>query len=440
MENSPFKTKNSYTIEQKIFILNLLNQGKSKHEIEKEFGITRKTLRDWQEIEEDLRKMINKKDRNNLPGAGRPSQTKDIENNILEWIYQLRDQGVALTTHEIINYTLTLNPEMKNKSYHALVLWCFRFMKRNSLTIRIPTHIGQILRDNAYNQLNDFLRIIINTRKDLNICENLESIGNTDETPIWFEFFAKKTIARIGEKNINVRTFGSEKSRITVLLTILANGVKLPPLIVFKGKKNGTIFNRLKKHPAISKGKVFVQCQENSWVDSSIFYEFLNNIWFAPSLIKPIGKTLLVMDRARSHFSNEISDIFEKNNSKFILIPPGMTRFVQPLDVCINKPFKDAMRKAYTEYEIKKGMQNKPSHEDLVSRLENVWYDPNLLTSEMIKKSFKICGISNSLDGSEDNFFKWPKEINPSDLNEIENDSNYNQINLDEPVEMENED
>ena len=42
MENSPFKTKNSYTIEQKIFILNLLNQGKSKHEIEKEFGITRK--------------------------------------------------------------------------------------------------------------------------------------------------------------------------------------------------------------------------------------------------------------------------------------------------------------------------------------------------------------------------------------------------------------
>ena len=99
MENSPFKTKNSYTIEQKIFILNLLNQGKSKHEIEKEFGITRKTLRDWQEIEEDLRKMINKKDRNNLPGAGRPSQTKDIENNILEWIYQLRDQGVALTTH-----------------------------------------------------------------------------------------------------------------------------------------------------------------------------------------------------------------------------------------------------------------------------------------------------------------------------------------------------
>ena len=117
-----------------------------------------------------------------------------------------------------------------------------------------------------------------------------------------------------------------------------------------------------------------------------------------------------------------------------------MTRFVQPLDVCINKPFKDAMRKAYTENEIKKGMQNKPSHEDLVSILEKVWYDPNLLTSEMIKKSFKICGISNSLDGSEDNFFKWPKEINPSELNEIENDSNYNQINLDEPVEMENED
>ena len=53
---------------------------------------------------------------------GRPSKTKDIENNILEWIYQLRDQGVELTTHEIINYTLILSSEMKNKSYHALIL------------------------------------------------------------------------------------------------------------------------------------------------------------------------------------------------------------------------------------------------------------------------------------------------------------------------------
>lgn len=39
MENTPFKTKNIYIIEQKIFIINLLNKGKSKHKIEKEFGI-----------------------------------------------------------------------------------------------------------------------------------------------------------------------------------------------------------------------------------------------------------------------------------------------------------------------------------------------------------------------------------------------------------------
>ena len=70
MENTPFKIKKSYKIEQKSFILNLLNKGKSKHEIEKELRITRKTLRDWQEREEVLRKMINKDERNNLPDAG----------------------------------------------------------------------------------------------------------------------------------------------------------------------------------------------------------------------------------------------------------------------------------------------------------------------------------------------------------------------------------
>ena len=64
------------------FILNLLNKGKSKHEIEKEFGITRKTLRDWQEREEELRNIVNKEERNNVLCVGCPSQIKDEENNI----------------------------------------------------------------------------------------------------------------------------------------------------------------------------------------------------------------------------------------------------------------------------------------------------------------------------------------------------------------------
>lgn len=65
MQNSPFNSKKSYNIEQ-LFILNLLKQGRSKYSIEKEFGISLKTLRNWEEREEHLRKMTNIKEKNNI--------------------------------------------------------------------------------------------------------------------------------------------------------------------------------------------------------------------------------------------------------------------------------------------------------------------------------------------------------------------------------------
>ena len=44
-----------------------------------------------------------------------------------------------------------------------------------------------------------------------------------------------KTIAPIGERSVTIRTHGGEHMRITLMLTICANGTKLPSVIVFKG-------------------------------------------------------------------------------------------------------------------------------------------------------------------------------------------------------------
>ena len=58
---------------------------------------------------------------------------------------------------------------------------------------------------------------------------------------IWFEITSKTSVEKIGEKSVNVTTFGSERSKISLILSIFLNGEKLSPLVVFKGKKNAYI-------------------------------------------------------------------------------------------------------------------------------------------------------------------------------------------------------
>ena len=39
------------------------------------------------------------------------------------------------------------------------------------------------------------------------------------------------------------------------------------------------------------------------------------------------------------------------------------------------------------------------------------WYEPNVISKDMIINSFKKTAISNKMDGIEDNMFEWPEEL-----------------------------
>ena len=53
------------------------------------------------------------------------------------------------------------------------------------------------------------------------------------------------------------------------------------------------------------------------------------------------------------HFSNEITNIFKQYNSNYVLIPPGLTSLLQPLDTHINKTFKYNIKNEYHQWLVK---------------------------------------------------------------------------------------
>ena len=86
---------------------------------------------------------------------------------------------------------------------------------------------------------------------------------------------------------------------------------------------------------------------------------------------------------------------------------------LQPLDVCLNKLFKDRVRERWTTWMVEGEKSLTPTGNVKAASLTTVaswvleaWQD---LPGEMVARSFKKCGISNSTDGTEDDML-WEEE------------------------------
>ena len=301
-------------------------------------------------------------------------------------------------------------------------------MKRNNLVFRLASHIGQKLSSKAETQLKNFLKDIITKRNNLGIFEDIERLVNVDESPIYLEMPPKKTIEIKGSKNVDIYTFGKEKYRITSVLSITASGSKLLPLIIFKGKAGKYLEKKLNKLEEAKNKEIFISCQENSWCTYQLFLFWLRNIfhYYQQFVIKK--KCLLVLDMASSHIHPKVIEYLNDNDIDFVVIPPGFTRYLQPLDIYVNKEFKSNLKNKYINHLTHNNLFIKNEEfsvekELMIQWVLEIWNSNDIIEKDTINKVFKKAGISNKLDGSEDDLFIYPDEI----INTNKSKDNYSE-------------
>ena len=61
-------------------------------------------------------------------------------------------------------------------------------------------------------------------------------MGNADEIPVYFDMTRQTTIDVKGAKEVKISSTGYKKLHITVMLSITADGHKLPPFLILKRK------------------------------------------------------------------------------------------------------------------------------------------------------------------------------------------------------------
>jgi hypothetical protein len=247
----------------------------------------------------------------------------------------------------------------------------------------------------------------------------LQQIGNMDEVPMSFDMPSNFTIDKKGNENIKISTTGSEKCNFTVVLCVTADGGKLPPFVIFKRK-------------TMPKGEfpkgVVVSANPKGWMTEEIFSSWLQKVWQKRkgSFFNP--KSLLIFDSAKSHLTEEVKKQV-KNHSEIAVIPGGLTKLLQPLDLSVNKSFKNKLRNLWEDWMIngyhtftKGGNIKRASYSEVCHWIMQSW---DSITPECIKNGFRKSTV------------EFYGEITENDTESIEDEDNSNQREVpDELIEI----
>lgn len=115
---------------------------------------------------------------------------------------------------------------------------------------------------------------------------------------------------------------------------------------------------------------------------------------------------MLVYDSFRGHLEESVKAKFHDNNIDLAVILGELTSICQPLNVAINKPFKDNFRKEWHLWMANGGAEEtiarnlrRAKYSNVCNQVKRAWEN---ISNEIIINSFVSCSITDSLDSDHE--------------------------------------
>eukprot|EP00731_Ephydatia_muelleri_P012549 Em0006g1443a len=382
--------KKSYSVVFKLQVVSK-TETSSIRAAAREAGVDEKRVCEWKKQEMELEELMKKqgkiacKVRKRLSGGGRKVQFPVQEKLIARRILQQRALHVRVLRRDVARFAKEI---ITNPSFKASPGWISQFMRRHKFVTRVKTTAGQSLPKNVSDRIVDYV-----TTCSKRIRRNqlpLPCIANMDETAIWADMPGHSTIEVRGTHTVQISTTGHDKQRITICLAAFADGTKLKPFVVFKGKRIPKEISNV--HAAV------IKMSDNGWMNEDLTMEWIATVW-NDSVDPGSAKRMLVWDTFKCHFTSSVKSLLEESNTDIVAVPGGCTKILQPADVSWNAPFKARYRDLYTAWmsaqnheRTKAGNLRAPSKALMVDWVLRSWES---LSSETIRHSFDVCGVTS---------------------------------------------
>jgi hypothetical protein len=319
---------------------------------------------------------------------GRPPKYTEVEEEIVGWITHLRSLAAPVSARMVAAKILKDHPDLFC-GYNKCLGWVYNMLNRHHLSIRRKTQDQKTLTEEEMGTIHlDFVQHVSSLVDFHSITP--DRIINMDETGCYFDVGINTTIEFTGSKTVRVASTNNINT-CTVFLAVTFSGIKLKPVVVFKGVGDGTVAKRMNSSSSQIDARIIACCQKKAYCDEEIMA-----VWVEKSLAPFIESKskqlhLMMMDNFSPHQTKSVRDSISELGCLLTMLPPNMTSRVQVLDVGINKPFKDNMRWFYSKFLVENaGTKPKITREVMSKWIADSW---ELVSTETILNSCKKIGF-----------------------------------------------
>ena len=199
---------------------------------------------------------------------GPDGQLDCIREELLQWIFARREQGIAVTMPHVVYKASSILRQhqqedvFKDKGFEARLGTVTRFLVKYNFVYRKKTNEATRSPAEMYEEATPFM-----ARSRPSLCgphRDKRWIWNMDQTPVYFSYHHNKTLPKRGIKTVHVRKSTSDTRQATCALTCTAAGKFLSPMMIYKGKTKGHIAMREFQHHDPSS---LYACQDAAWMD-----------------------------------------------------------------------------------------------------------------------------------------------------------------------------
>lgn len=260
----------------------------------------------------------------------------ELETNLKNWVVQQRGKGLSISTVKIRMQAKNIAADMGVENFKSNANWCFRFMRRHKLSVRHRTTVGQSLPVDWLEKKENFLDFVNKLREEKKF--KLYQLINMNKVPLTFDCPPNRTVTSVGEKCVSISTTGHETTSFTCVLSCTASGDKLKPMLIFKRKT-------LPKEAFPN--DVVIRCNEKGWINEALMIDWFDKVWRKRNGAFFQHNGMLIMDSMAAHLTVPVKDAAKKCAASLAIIPGGLTKKLQPLDLTANHSFKSHMRRQW---------------------------------------------------------------------------------------------